>query len=188
VGNWYHDGIAKELETFPDGSIILLENVRFYLEEEGKGVDKDNKPAKADKASIQKFCACLTSMADLYVNDAFGTCHRPHSSMVGVNVPLRCAGLLVEKELTYFNTALAAPKRPYLALLGGAKVTDKIKVIESLLDRVDEMVIGGGMCFTFLKVLQNAKIGKSLFDEEGSKIVTDLWKKAESKKVKLSYL
>ncbi|ETN98161.1 hypothetical protein RFI_39354, partial [Reticulomyxa filosa] len=165
---------------------------------EGKGVDKDNKPAKADKEAIKKFCACLTSLADLYVNDAFGTCHRPHSSMVGVNVPLRAAGLLVEKELTYFNTALADPKRPYLAILeflktsclclwdkGGAKVTDKIKVIESLLDRVDEMIIGGGMCFTFLKVLHNAKIGKSLFDQEGAKIVNDLWKKAESKKVKI---
>jgi len=104
--------------------------------------------------------------------------------MVGCNAPIKAAGLLVKKELTYFDQALSKPTRPYLAILGGAKVSDKIQVIDSLLDRVDEMIIAGGMCFTFLKE-QGMSIGTSLYDEEGAKIVKSLLEKAKEKGVNI---
>ncbi|BFZ14653.1 hypothetical protein BsWGS_17692 [Bradybaena similaris] len=167
------------------GSVILLENVRFHLEEEGKGKDAQGNKAKADPASIAAFCSSLSKLGDVYVNDAFGTAHRAHSSMVGVNLPVKCCGFLMKKELEYFAKALESPARPFLAILGGAKVSDKILLIENLLEKVDEMIIGGGMAFTFLKVLKNMEIGNSLFDEEGSKIVQKLVDKAKSKNVKL---
>merc|ERR1719499_1064731 len=133
---------------------------------------------------VAAFRAILTGIADLFVCDAFGTCHRAHSSMVGCNASIKAAGLLVKKELTYFDQALSKPTRPYLAILGGAKVSDKIQVIDSLLDRVDEMIIAGGMCFTFLKE-QGMSIGTSLYDEEGAKIVKSLLDKAKEKKVNI---
>jgi len=129
---------------------------------------------KANKDNVKKFRKMLTSLCDLYVNDAFGTCHRAHSSMVGIDIPLKAAGLLVSKELIFFDKALSKPDRPYCAILGGSKVSDKIKVIEKLLTKVNTMIIAGGMCFTFLKVLNEMKIGKSLYDEEGAKIVNNL--------------
>ncbi|KAJ7389560.1 phosphoglycerate kinase [Desmophyllum pertusum] len=118
-----------------------------------------------------------------YINDAFGTAHRAHSSMVGVDLPQKAAGFLMEKELVYFAKAVEKPDRPYLAILGGAKVADKILLIENLLEKVNEMIIGGGMAYTFTKVLSNMEIGKSLFDEEGSKIVHKLCEKAKQKGV-----
>merc|ERR1712087_782644 len=152
IKDWFRDDLESEILSKQEkGSIILLENVRFYIEEEGKGEDKDKNKIKAKEEDVTRFRAILTGIADLFVCDAFRTCHRAHSSMVGCAAPIKTAGLLVQKELTYFDQALSKPQRPYLAILGGAKVTDKIKVIESLLDRVDEMVIAGGMCFTFLK-------------------------------------
>merc|ERR1712154_376299 len=166
------------------GAVILLENVRFYIEEEGKGEDKDKNKIKAKDDEIKRFRAILTGIADLFICDAFGTCHRAHSSMIGCDAAIKAAGLLVKKELTYFDQALSKPQRPYLAILGGAKVSDKIKVIESLLSRVDEMVIAGGMCFTFLKA-QGMEIGASLYDEEGAKIVDSLMAKAKEQNVKL---
>jgi len=127
----------------------------------------------------------LTKLGDVYVNDAFGTAHRAHSSMVGICHAQRAAGFLLKKELQYFAKALENPERPFLAILGGAKVADKIQLIENLLDKVDEMIIGGGMAFTFLKVLNDMEIGGSLFDEEGAQIVKKLMAKAEEKKVKI---
>ena len=121
----------------------------------------------------------------MYVNDAFGAAHRAHSSVVGVDLDLRVAGLLMGKELDYFSKAMESPERPFLAILGGAKVADKILLIESLLDKVDEMIIGGGMAFTFNKVLNNMKIGNSLFDEKGATIVASLMEKAKAKGVKI---
>merc|ERR1719167_1610790 len=106
------------------------------------------------------------------------------ASLVGCNAPIKAAGLLVKKELTYFDQALSKPTRPYLAILGGAKVSDKIQVIDSLLDRVDEMIIAGGMCFTFLKE-QGMSIGTSLYDEEGAKIVKSLLEEAKEKGVNI---
>ena len=120
----------------------------------------------------------------MFVNDAFGTAHRAHSSMVGVTHAERVAGLLMKRELDYFGDALKEPKRPFLSVLGGAKVSDKIQLIDNLLDKVDEMVIGGGMAFTFAKVAGMA-IGGSLFDEEGAKLVPGILAKAKAKGVKL---
>ena len=101
------------------GSVILLENLRFHIEEEGKGVDSTGKKIKASAEAVETFRASLTKLGDVYINDAFGTAHRAHSSMVGVNLPIRASGFLMKKELTYFGQALGNPKRPFLAILGG---------------------------------------------------------------------
>lgn len=184
-----NDCVGAEVEAAckdpAPGSIILLENLRFYLEEEGKGVDASGAKAKADPAKVKAFRESLRKLADVYVNDAFGTAHRAHSSMLGEGYEIRAAGLLLSKELKYFSQALDNPSRPFLAILGGAKVADKIQLIENLLEKVDEMIIGGGMAFTFLKVLNNISIGGSLFDEDGAKIVPKLVEKAKAKNVKL---
>lgn len=141
------EAACKQLQP---GEIVLLENVRFHSEEE------KNDPA---------FAAQLAALADSYVNDAFGTAHRAHASTEGVAHLLPgVAGFLIEKEIAYLDGALETPKRPFVAILGGAKVKDKIAVIESLLPKVDHLIIGGGMAFTFLKA-KGYEIGKSLFDE-----------------------
>ncbi|KAL3270819.1 hypothetical protein HHI36_021340 [Cryptolaemus montrouzieri] len=167
------------------GSVILLENLRYHVEEEGKGVDSAGKKIKADPAKVKAFRESLRKLGDVYVNDAFGTAHRAHSSMMGEGFDQRCAGFLLNKELTYFAKALTNPERPFLAILGGAKVADKIQLIENLLDKVNEMIIGGGMAYTFLKVLENMKIGNSLYDEEGAKIVPTLMAKAKRNNVQI---
>lgn len=176
--------VEKECGSAKDGSIILLENLRFYLAEEGKGVI-DGKKVKAEKADIKTFRQSLTRLGEIYVNDAFGTCHRAHSSMVGVDLKPRAAGFLLKNELDYFSKVLESPKRPLTVILGGAKVADKIQLIRNLLDLVDEMIIGGGMAFTFNKQLHGTKIGSSLYDEEGAKIVNELMEKAKAKGVKI---
>ncbi|KAM8954208.1 phosphoglycerate kinase [Pelodytes ibericus] len=168
------------------GTVILLENLRFHVEEEGKGKDAAGNKIKADAAHVETFRASLSKLGDIYVNDAFGTAHRAHSSMVGVNLPQRAAGFLMKKELDYFAKALENPERPFLAILGGAKVKDKIQLINNMLDKVNEMIIGGGMSFTFLKVLNNMEIGTSLYDDEGAKIVKDLMAKAEKNGVRIT--
>lgn len=184
-----NDCIGAEVEAAckdpAPGSIILLENLRFYVEEEGKGVDANGGKVKADAAKVKAFRESLAKLGDVYVNDAFGTAHRAHSSMMGEGFSQRAAGLLMIKELRYFSKALDNPARPFLAILGGAKVADKIQLIENLLDKVNEMIIGGGMAFTFLKVLNNMEIGGSLFDEEGAKIVQKLVEKAKKNNVQL---
>lgn len=124
------------------GSVLLLENLRFHVAEEGKGVKPDGSKFKASKDDVAAFAASLTKLGDVYVNDAFGTAHRAHASMVGVQLPQRLCGFLLKKELDYFSKALDAPARPFLAILGGAKVSDKIQLIMNLLDKVDEMIIG----------------------------------------------
>ncbi|XP_038055252.1 phosphoglycerate kinase-like [Patiria miniata] len=161
------------------GSVILLENLRFHAEEEGSGKDATGKKVKAKEEDVAAFRASLSKLGDVYINDAFGTAHRAHSSMVGVALPQKAAGFLMKKELAYFAKALDNPERPFLAILGGAKVKDKIKLISNMLDKVNEMIIVGGMAFTFLKVLNGMEIGGSLFDEDGSKIVGELMQKAE---------
>lgn len=168
-----------------DGTVILLENLRFHLEEEGKGVDEKGNKVKADEMDVQNFRKSLTKLGDIYVNDAFGTAHRAHSSMVGIDLKLKAAGFLMGSELQYFSKALTSPPRPFVAILGGAKVKDKIQLIDNLLDKVDEMIIVGGMAFTFLKVLNNMSIGSSLFDEDGAKTVESMMSKAASKGVKI---
>ncbi|XP_029483471.1 phosphoglycerate kinase-like [Oncorhynchus nerka] len=168
------------------GSVILLENLRFHVAEEGKGKDASGNKTKATQEQIDSFRASLSKLGDVYVNDAFGTAHRAHSSMVGVNLSKKAAGFLMKKELDYFAMALEKPARPFLAILGGAKVKDKIQLINNMLDQVNEMIIGGGMAFTFLKVLNNMEIGASLYDDEGAKIVKELMAKAEKNKVKIN--
>lgn len=181
--------VGSEVESAcadpPAGSVFLLENLRFHVEEEGKGVDKDGNKVKATESQVQKFRESLSKLGDVYVNDAFGTAHRAHSSMVGIDHSTRAAGFLLKKELTYFEKALENPARPFLAILGGAKVKDKIQLIKNMLSKVNEMIIGGGMAFTFLKVLKNMEIGCSLYDEDGAKIIEELMNAAKEKNVKI---
>lgn len=121
----------------------------------------------------------------MFVDDAFGTAHRAHSSMVGIDLPQKASGFLVKKELDYFAKALENPKRPFLAILGGAKVSDKIQLIDNLLGKVNSLIICGGMAFTFKKTLKGVRIGNSLFDAEGSKTVKELVEKAKKNNVKI---
>ncbi|KAI6019699.1 phosphoglycerate kinase [Pisolithus orientalis] len=179
--------VEQSVKSAPHGSVILLENLRFHIEEEGSVKHKDGTKTKADPAKVTEFRASLTRLGDVYVNDAFGTAHRAHSSMVGIQLPERAAGFLVEKELEYFAKVLESPDRPFLAILGGAKVSDKIQLIENMLDKVNSLIIGGGMAFTFAKVLENASIGNSLFDQAGSEKVHSLVEKAKQKNVKLVF-
>ncbi len=144
------EAVEQAVRSLSPGSVVLLENVRFYPEEEA------NDPA---------FAQALARLGEVYVNDAFGSAHRAHASTEGVAHYLPAvAGFLMEKELRYLGQALANPERPFVAILGGAKVHDKIAVIENLLPKVDRLLIGGGMAFTFLKA-KGLEIGRSLLDE-----------------------
>lgn len=175
--------VEKIVNGVTDGGVVLLENLRFHIEEEGSSKDKDGNKTKADKSDVEKFRKGLTALGDVYINDAFGTAHRAHSSMVGVDLPQKASGFLVKKELDYFASALEDPKRPFLAILGGAKVSDKIQLIENMLDKVNALIICGGMAFTFKKVLDGMMIGDSLFDKAGSEKVKDLMEKAKKNNV-----
>ncbi|KAI8791626.1 hypothetical protein BgiBS90_007090 [Biomphalaria glabrata] len=169
------------------GSIILLENLRFHIEEEGQGLDESGNKIQAKPEDVEAFRKSLSSLGDVFVNDAFGTAHRAHSSVVGCTLPLRALGFLMKQEVHSFANVLENPKRPLLAILGGAKVSDKILLIENLLNLVDEMIIAGGMAFTFLKVLQNMSIGNSLFDEHGAGIVSNIMEKAKNNNVAIHF-
>jgi phosphoglycerate kinase len=169
------------------GTVVLLENLRFHLEEEGKVKREDGTASKADPAAVAAFCASLSRLGDVYVNDAFGTAHRAHASIVGVALPEKAAGFLMESELTAFTTLLEHPSRPLLAILGGAKIADKIPLIRNLIEKSDAIIIGGGMAYTFKRVLQNMAIGASLFDPEGAKIVGELVARAKARGVKLVF-
>jgi len=168
------DCIGEETEKLVNemnsGDVILLENVRFHKEETG------NEP---------KFAKQLASLGEVYVNDAFGSAHRAHASTQGVTkyIETCAAGYLMQKELDYLGSALAEPKRPYCAILGGAKISGKIDVIDNLLDKVDTLIIGGGMAFTFFKA-QGKEIGKSLLEEEKLELAGELLGKLESSKAK----
>jgi len=178
--------VEKTVNDTTDGGVVLLENLRFHIEEEGSSKDKDGNKTKADKDDVEKFRKGLTALGDVYINDAFGTAHRAHSSMVGVDLPQKASGFLVKKELEYFAKALEEPKRPFLAILGGAKVSDKIQLIENMLDKVNALIIFGGMAFTFKKTLDGMAIGNSLFDEAGSKKVKELVEKAKKNNVTIT--
>jgi phosphoglycerate kinase len=183
------DCVGPAVETacaaLKPGEVVLLENLRFHIEEETKVKLEDGSKKSADKAAIAAFCASLSKLGDVYVNDAFGTAHRAHSSMVGVKLPEKAAGFLMEAELKAFAAVLDHPQRPLLAILGGAKIADKIPLINNLIEKADEIIIGGGMAFTFKKVLNNMEIGASLFDPEGAKTVADLMAKAKARGVKI---
>ena len=177
--------VEKKVNEAKDGQVILLENVRFHIEEEGKGKNASGEKIKADKDAVEKFRQELTKLGDVYINDAFGTAHRAHSSVVGVELPQRAAGFLVKKELDFFSKALENPERPFLAILGGAKISDKIQLIENMLDKVNMLIIGGGMAFTFKKQIDNMSIGSSLYDEEGAKKVHEIMEKAKKNNVEV---
>ncbi len=164
-------GSAKELvANMQEKEVVLLENVRFDAREE-----------KNDK----EFSKELASLADIYVNDAFGTAHRAHSTTAGVAEFLPAvSGFLIEKEIKFLGDALQNPERPFVAILGGAKVSDKIAVIENLLEKVDKLLIGGGMAFTFLKA-QGHKIGKSICEEDKLDLARELLEKAKQKGVEI---
>jgi phosphoglycerate kinase len=182
-----NDCVGPEVEAAcaaaKPGDVILLENLRFHVAEEGKVKDEKTGETlkKASPDEITAFRASLSRLGDIYVNDAFGTAHRAHSSMVGVDLLLKASGFLMKKELDAFAQVLDHPKRPLLAILGGAKVADKIQLIENLLDKADEIIIGGGMAYTFLKVLSGMEIGTSLFDPKGADIVATIMAKAKAK-------
>jgi phosphoglycerate kinase len=165
------DAVQATVDAMKDGDVVLLENVRFYPEEEA------NDPGFAEK---------LASIADLYVNDAFGTAHRAHASTEGVTKFLKpsVAGLLIEKELEYLQSAIESPKRPLAAIVGGSKVSSKIGVIETLLEKVDKLLIGGGMVFTFYKA-RGLNVGKSLVEEDKLELAKTLEAKAKEKGVQL---
>ncbi|CAN6483071.1 unnamed protein product [Victoria cruziana] len=165
------EAVEKQVAALADGSVLLLENVRFYKEEE------KNDPEFAKK---------LASLADLYVNDAFGTAHRAHASTEGVTKFLKpsVAGFLLQKELDYLVGAVSNPKRPFAAIVGGSKVSSKIGVIESLLEKVDILLLGGGMIFTFYKA-QGLSVGSSLVEEDKLDLATSLLEKAKAKGVSL---
>jgi phosphoglycerate kinase len=169
------------------GEVVLLENLRFHIEEEGKVKLEDGSSKKADPAAVAAFRASLTKLGDVFVNDAFGTAHRAHSSMVGVALPVKAAGFLMEAELKAFAKVLDNPDRPLLAILGGAKIADKIPLINNLLDKANKVIIGGGMAYTFHKVNRGMKIGSSLFDKAGAEIVAELEAKAKAKGVELIF-
>jgi phosphoglycerate kinase len=168
------------------GDVVLLENLRFHIEEEGKVKLEDGTSRKADPAKVAEFRSSLSRLGDVFVNDAFGTAHRAHSSMVGVNLPHKAAGFLMEAELNAFNAVVESPRRPLLAILGGAKIADKIPLINNLLEKADALIIGGGMAFTFKKVLEGMEIGNSLFDAEGAKIAAELFAKAKARGVTIT--
>lgn len=163
--------VAAAVAGMQNGQVALLENVRFHAEEE---------------ANDPEFAKKLASVADLYVNDAFGTAHRAHASTEGVTHYLKpsVAGYLIEKELQYLQSAIEEPQRPLAAIIGGSKVSSKITVIETLLDKVDKLLIGGGMIFTFYKA-RGLSVGKSLVEDEFLDLAKSLEAKAKEKGVEL---
>jgi phosphoglycerate kinase len=171
-----NDSIGEEVEQaiskMNDGDIVLLENIRFYKEEE---------------ANDEQFARKLAELADIYVNDAFGTAHRAHASTVGVAQFLPAyAGFLIQKELDVMGKALKDPKRPFVAIIGGAKISTKIAVLKNLLNKVDTLIIGGGMVYTFLKA-KGMEIGKSLVEDKSIDQAKVFLAQAEASKAKVIF-
>ncbi len=165
------ENAKKAVAEMNDGDIVLLQNTRFRKEE---------------TKNIEDFSKELASLAEVYVDDAFGSCHRAHCSTVGVTDYIKdtAVGYLMQKEIKFLGNAVEAPERPFLAILGGAKVADKLNVIENLLNKVDTLIIGGGMAYTFLKA-KGYEVGKSLVDDEKVEYCANMMKQAEEKGVKL---
>lgn len=164
------EDVTAMVAAMKAGDVLLLENVRFHEEEE-----------KND----EYFSKQLSSLGDVYINDAFGSAHRAHASTEGITkfIPICAAGYLMQKELDYLGNALSQPKRPYCAVLGGAKISGKIDVIMNLFDKVDTLIIGGGMAFTFFKA-QGKEIGKSLLEEDKVELAKEVLQNASASKVK----
>jgi phosphoglycerate kinase len=167
------DRVKTLVEAMKPGDVILLENLRFHEEEEKNNPD---------------FAKQLAELGDVYVNDAFGSAHRAHASTEGLTkfISISAAGYLMQKELEYLGGAIENPKRPYLAILGGAKISGKIDVIMNLFDKVDSMIIGGGMAYTFYKA-EGKEIGTSLLEAEKIDIAKQVLEKAKTSKMKLLF-
>jgi phosphoglycerate kinase len=165
------DGVKKLVRDLKDGHVLLLENLRFHPEEE-----------KND----ENFAKELASLADVWVNDAFGTAHRAHASTAGMAkfVKEKAAGFLIQKELEYLGKALGNPARPFVAIVGGAKVSDKIKVLENLIAKADAVLIGGAMAYTFLEA-QGVPVGKSLVEKDKLELARQIMDRAQARKVDL---
>lgn len=165
------ENARKAVSDMANGDVVLLENVRYRVEETENG---------------EAYSKELASLAEIFVNDAFGTAHRAHSSTVGVTkfLDTNVCGYLIQKELKYLGEAVLNPERPFVAILGGAKISDKIKVINNLLEKVDGLIIGGGMAYTFLKA-QGYEIGTSLLEEDKIDYALEMIAKAKEKGVKL---
>lgn len=165
------ENAKKAVAEMADGDVVLLENTRYRVEE---------------TKNIDEFSKELASLADVFVNDAFGTAHRAHCSNVGITqyVPVAVCGYLIQKEIQFLGNAVNNPVRPLVAILGGSKVSSKISVINNLLEKVDTLIIGGGMAYTFMKA-KGLSIGKSLLEEDFIEYASDMMKKAEEKGVKL---
>lgn len=163
--------VLNAVSLMSPGGVILLENLRFY---------------KGEEKNISEFVEELATFTDVYVNDAFGTCHRKHASVYGLpeRIADKCAGFLVQKEVKYFEKLIKNPEKPFAAILGGAKVSDKIGVIESLLNISDKIFIGGAMAYTFMKY-KGYEVGISLLEREHLSTVENIYKKAEEKKVSI---
>eukprot|EP00823_Brevimastigomonas_motovehiculus_P000058 TRINITY_DN10161_c0_g1_i1.p1 TRINITY_DN10161_c0_g1~~TRINITY_DN10161_c0_g1_i1.p1 ORF type:complete len:549 (+),score=187.75 TRINITY_DN10161_c0_g1_i1:192-1649(+) len=210
------DEVTEKVKNCKAGSVFLCENVRFHVEEIGemakdapkkkdkkeakkeekkeeapkkeeKEVKVDDDKVKATPEERKKFAEALASLGDIYVNEAFGAAHRPHTSVSLIPLPIKVAGLCLKKEMDVFSHVMSAPHRPFLGIMGGAKVKDKIKVIMNLLDIVDALFIGGGMAYTFNKVNRGMAIGESLFDADGAKKVPEIMAKAAEKGVKIFF-
>jgi phosphoglycerate kinase len=195
AGDCVGEAVKAKAEALKPGQVLLLENLRFYLEEEGKpkladdASDEVKKAAKAEMKEKQKaFSQSLADLADVYVNDAFGTAHRAHASTAIIadyfDADSKMFGFLIESEINSLDKVVKAPKRPFTAIMGGAKVSSKITIIENLLDSVDNLILGGGMTFTFLKA-RGGQIGSSLCEDEYLDLARDLEKKAAEKGVTL---
>ena len=193
----FADDCAKakaQADALKTGEVLMLENLRFYAEEEGKpvGIEKDD-PAyeeakKAMKASQKEFAKTLASYADCYVNDAFGTAHRKHASTAVIadyfDEQNKMLGLLMEKEVEAVDNILKNIRRPFTAIMGGSKVSTKIGIIENLMNKVDNLIICGGMTYTFMKAT-GGKIGQSLCEDEQLQLALDILAKAKEKGVNL---
>ena len=175
IENCIGDEVVAKAEALQAGEVLLLENLRFHAEEEGKGVEADAQDA---------FSQELAKLGDVFISDAFGTAHRAHASMAGVTkyIEQKAAGLLLEKEINYLGTTLENPERPFVAIMGGAKVKDKIQVIKHLLPKVDRLIIGGGMAYVFYKV-KGMAIGSSLCNDDDIPLATELLAQAGDKLV-----
>ena len=187
------DEVRRMADALQPGEVLVLENLRFHPEEEGKpslpedASDEDKKAAKADMKAKQKdFARQLSELGDLYVNDAFGTAHRAHASTAVVTECFseNVAGLLMEREIEYLTKAVAAPEHPFVAILGGAKVSDKVGVIKSLIEKVDALIVGGAMAYTFYRA-KGLPTGKSKVEDDKIDLAGELLKQADAAGVNL---
>ena len=187
------DGVVEQSKRLQPGQILVLENLRFYEEEEGKprgkfATDEEKDAAKkAVKESQKKFAASLAELADVYVNDAFGTCHRAHASMAKM-VPAfgdnKACGYLLQKEIKYLGSVVDNPEKPFVAILGGAKVSDKIGVIESLIEKCDQICIGGAMAYTLLAA-KGVDVASSRVESDAMDVAKSILNKAAGSKCEL---